>query len=49
MIVIIVAIIAITVLEALALYYGVNGALMAGSFALIAGLGGYVAGAKRKK
>lgn len=45
----IIAICAITLLEALALYYGVNGALLAGSLALIAGLGGYTAGRKKKK
>lgn len=40
----IIAIIAITGLEALALSLGVNGALLAGSVAIIAGLGGYTAG-----
>ena len=40
------AILCITILEALALYYGTDGALMAGSFAIIGGLGGYAV--KRK-
>lgn len=43
------AIISISVLEALALYYGVDGALMAGSFAIIGGLGGYSIHRKVKK
>ncbi len=38
------AIIAITALEGFALYLGINGVLLAGTAAIIAGLGGFTAG-----
>lgn len=44
----ILAILCITALEVLALANGINGALLAGSIAVIAGLGGYEIGKKRK-
>lgn len=44
----IIAILAILILEIVALTQGVNGALLAGTIAIIAGLGGYTA-AKRHK
>ncbi len=40
----IIAMIIIGGLEAFALYLGVNGALLAGTLAIIAGLGGFTAG-----
>jgi len=47
-IVAILSILCITALEVVALCNGINGALMAGSIAIIAGLGGYTAGKKLK-
>lgn len=49
MIVTLAAIVSITILEALAMYYNIDGALMAGSFAIIGGLGGYAVHRKLKK
>ncbi|MBA7581335.1 hypothetical protein ES708_23237 [subsurface metagenome] len=43
------AIIAITALEGYALYLGINGVLLAGTAAIIAGLGGFTAGRVTKK
>ncbi|MBA7568559.1 hypothetical protein ES708_10288 [subsurface metagenome] len=40
----IIAIIAITALEAIALFKGIDGTLLAGTAAIIAGLGGFTAG-----
>lgn len=40
----IIAILAITALEVIAITQGLNGTLLAGSIAVIAGLGGYTAG-----
>lgn len=40
----IIAIISITALEGFALYLGINGVLLAGTAAIIAGLGGFTAG-----
>lgn len=45
----IIAILAIVALEIVAITQGINGALLAGSIAIIAGLGGYTAGKKRKQ
>jgi len=45
----IIAIIVIAALEGFALYLGINGALLAGTVAIIAGLGGYTAGKVTKK
>jgi len=42
-----IAILCITALEIIALANDINGALLAGSIAIIAGLGGYTAGKKR--
>lgn len=44
----IIAILAITALEIVAIAQGINGALLAGSIAIIAGLGGYAVKRKRK-
>jgi len=44
----IIAILAITALEIVAIANDVNGALLAGSIAIIAGLGGYAVKVKRK-
>jgi len=44
----IIAIVAITILESIALLKGVNGALLSICIAAIAGLGGYEIGSKRK-
>jgi len=44
----ILAILCITALEVIALCHDINGALLAGSIAVIAGLGGYTAGKKPK-
>lgn len=44
----IIAILSITILEIVAITQGINGALLAGSIAIIAGLGGYAAGNFRK-
>ena len=44
----IIAILAIVALEVVAITQGINGALLAGSIAIIAGLGGYQVGKKRK-
>lgn len=46
---VIAAIIAITILTGFALYRGIDGALLASSAALIAGLGGYAAGKIKAK
>lgn len=43
----IIAIIAIVALEAYAIYQGINGVLLAGSIAVVAGLAGYVAPHKK--
>lgn len=43
----IIAIIAIVALEAYAINQGLNGVLLAGSIAIIAGLGGYIAPHKK--
>jgi len=45
----IVAMVLIAVLEIVAICNGINGALLAGSIAIIAGLGGYTAGARHRK
>jgi len=45
----IIAIICITALEVVAITQGINGALLAGSIAIIAGLGGYAVKRKVKK
>lgn len=42
------AIIAILVLETLAIFNGVNGATLAGTIAIVAGIGGYTVGNVRK-
>ena len=47
--IIITAILAITILETFALFQGINGTLLAGAIALIAGLAGYKAATIRKK
>ena len=48
--IILTAILAITILEAFALFQGIDGTLLAGSIAIIAGLAGYkVATIKKKK
>lgn len=44
----IIAILCITALEIIALANNVNGAILAGSVAIIAGLGGFTAGKKTK-
>ncbi len=44
-----VAILIIAALEVVAIAQGINGAILAGSLAIIAGLAGYTAGAKRKR
>jgi len=44
----IVAILCITALEIIAITQGINGTLLAGSIAIIAGLGGYAVKVKRK-
>jgi len=44
----IIAILAITALEIVAITQGINGTLLAGSIAIIAGLGGYAVKRKRK-
>ena len=43
------AIIAITILEGLAIWQGINGALLGLTIAAIAGLGGYEIGYRRSK
>ncbi len=45
----VIAIIAICVLEGVALAKGVNGAALSGALAMIAGLGGYEIGKKKAK
>lgn len=45
---VIVAILSIALLEAWTIYCGVNGAALAGSAAVIAGLGGYAAPHRKK-
>lgn len=46
----VIAIICITILEVVAISYGINGTALAGAIAAIAGLGGYqVAKARTKK
>ncbi len=45
----IIAIICITALEIVAITQGINGALLAGSIGIIAGLGGYAVKRKVKK
>lgn len=43
----IIAIITIGLLEAYAIYQGINGTALAGSLAIVAGLGGYIAPHKK--
>jgi len=43
----IIAILAITILEIVAITQGINGALLAGAIGIIAGLGGYTASKRR--
>jgi len=45
----VIAILAIVALEIVAITQGINGALLAGSIAIIAGLGGFTAGRKGRK
>lgn len=45
----VIAIIAICVLEGVAIFKGINGAALAGALTLIAGLGGYELGKKKAK
>lgn len=45
----IVAIVCITILLVTALFMGINGVLLAGGLALLAGLGGYAKGKSMKK
>jgi len=44
----IIAILAILILEILAITQGINGTLLAGTIAIIAGLGGYTAARRHK-
>lgn len=46
---VIIAIVAITILESLAIVYGVDGYLLGFAIAAIAGLGGYEVGYRRQK